>query len=501
MKFKLPRSSHNWITLIGAMIAFISFSMIVFLFTISVFWRDTHAYLGLVIYILLPAVMLLGLLLIPVGMLIETRRRQRAVDPDQPAWPRVDLNIVRHRNAFMVFSIGTSLLLFISAVGSYEAFHYTESVTFCGTVCHKVMHPEFTAYQNSAHARVSCVDCHVGTGADWYVRSKLSGLYQVYSSLADKYPRPIATPIANLRPARETCENCHWPSKFYAQKLHQQSHYLSDEENTQWDIQLLMKTGAMNSDHGLKEGIHWHINPDVKIEYIASDESREEIVWVRYTNLKTGEETIYTDEESDVDIDSLQQMATRLMDCMDCHNRPSHIYQTPAKFVNVAINTGAIPVELPEIKMIAVELCDQEFTNNDSAMQEIARTINDYYEEEYPDLYEEKKELIAQAILGMQEAFSKNIFPEMKVRWDAYPDHIGHKDFNGCFRCHNNTHISESGKSISMDCNLCHLITAQGSPDEMAYAETGNGLEFIHPDGDEDWREGLCTDCHTGLNP
>lgn len=501
MKLHLPRSTHNWITLIGATIAGIALSMILFLFTISVFWRSGHAYLGLIIYILLPSVMIIGLLLIPFGMWRYNRREKAGKAVTERTWPMVDLNIQQHRHAFLVFTIGTTFLLFASAVGSYEAFHFTESTTFCGEICHKVMSPEFTAYQNSSHARVSCVECHVGEGADWYVRSKLSGLYQVYSVLSNKYPRPIPTPIHNLRPARETCQKCHWPEKFYSRKLRKETYYMQDEENTQWDIEMIMKIGADHSALGLSEGIHWHINPDIKVEYIAEGGDRETLPWVRYTNLKTGEVKVYQDEENPLDEDAFSVEEIRTMDCMDCHTRPSHDFLPPVAFVNRAITSGEISKDLPEIKTVLLELCDQKFSTIDSAKMAIEEQVLSFYEEDYPDIFEEERELLDKAIAAMQLAYSQNIFPEMGVRWDKYPDHIGHLQFNGCFRCHNNTHVTPEGEKISMDCNLCHTITAQGTPGEMEFAQAGGTLEFVHPDGDEDWKDGFCTDCHTGLNP
>ena len=189
------------------------------------------------------------------------------------------------------------------------------------------------------------------------------------------------------------------------------------------------------------------------------------------------------------------------MDCMDCHNRPSHNYRTPVEFVNHAITAGKISTDLPEIKSLLMDICDAEFTSMDSAKAAIAKQISEFYQEDYPDVYEEKKALIDQAIVAMQEVFSQNIFPDMGVRWDKYPNHIGHTNFDGCFRCHNDTHANDDGEVISKDCNLCHSILAQGSPGEMEFASIGKGLDFRHPDGDEDWKDGLCTDCHTGLNP
>jgi len=502
MKIKLPYSTQNWVSLIGATIALISLFMIIFLFTITTVFGKGATYLGLVVYILLPAAMIVGLLLIPVGMFIKSRSVSKTGEKEGPRWPAIDLNDVHHRNAFFVFSIGTTIFLFLSAIGSYEAFHFTESVPFCGQLCHSVMKPEYIAYQNSPHAKVTCVACHVGPGADWYVRSKLSGLYQVYAVTTNIYPRPIPTPVRNLRPAREVCEQCHWPQKFYARKLRLETHYLPDKNNTRWDIRLIMKIGSAHSALGLKEGIHWHISPDVKVEYIATDYERENISWVRYTNLATGEVKVYQNSDEPLEAAQIDTLEVRTMDCIDCHNRPSHHYRAPTTFINAAMTAGEIPVELPEIKATAIELCAVDYSTTDSAQQQIETGIRQFYEKNYPEIASEKAELIKKAITGLQKAFNRNIFPEMKVKWSAYPDHIGHMHFNGCFRCHNSTHLTESGEAIRKDCNLCHIINAQGTPGNMQAALVGEALDFKHPqDIDEAWREGLCTDCHTGLNP
>ena len=504
MKLKLPPSTQNWISLIGATIALISLFMIVFLSTVTIIIQSERAtYLGLVIYILLPAVMVLGLLMIPMGMILKIRKEHKAGVRPGTAWPKIDLNDIHHRNAFMVFAVGTAVFLFLSAIGSYEAFHFTESNTFCGQLCHSVMNPEYTAYQHSAHAQVRCVECHVGPGANWYVRSKLAGLYQVYATVANIYPQPIPTPISNLRPAREVCEQCHWPEKFYTHNIRLESHYLPDENNTRWDIALVMKVGAPYAALGLIEGIHWHINPHVKVEYIATDYEREDIPWVRYTNLETGEIKIYHDEDNLLNETQIDTLEIRTMDCIDCHNRPSHLYRAPSKFINTAMVAGEIPPELPKINSLAVELCAGEYSTSDSTFQAIEKGIREFYQNNYPEIAENKKDIIGKAIEGLQNEFKKNIFPEMKVRWDAYPDHIGHTEYNGCFRCHNNIHTTENGETIRKDCNLCHFINAQGIPnEEMEVALVGQALEFRHPeDIGEAWMEALCVDCHSGLNP
>ena len=498
MQLKLPTSVYNWTSITGAVIAVISLFMIVFLFAISYFLDRGGSYLGLVIYIVLPAFLIVGLILIPIGMLKNYKKEKES----EKKLPYIDLNQISHRNAFLIFISGTIIFLFISAVGSYEAFHYTESTEFCGTLCHTVMEPEFTAYQHSAHARVSCVECHVGTGADWYVRSKLSGLYQVYAVLADNYPRPIETPIKNLRPAQETCEECHWPQQFYEHKLRFQKHFLSNESNTEWDISLMMKIGSAYSAKGLEEGIHWHINSDVQIEFVSLDDNEQEIPWVKYTNKKTGEVKTFVNEYSDFSEDMLDTMKIRTMDCIDCHNRPSHIYNPPAFFVNNALVSGDIPQSLPEIKLLSMEICSEIFPTKDSAETYIEESILEFYTDNYPEIVDTNYSLVERAIAGLKKEFNKNIFPEMKVRWDAYPNNIGHLEFNGCFRCHTDEHVAATGEIISKDCNLCHYIKAQGPADNLTVAPFNGSLEFKHPeDIDEMWKEGVCTDCHTGLNP
>lgn len=500
MKLKLSSTFHNWLSLLGTIIALISFFMIIIIFVISRMAGHSGIYLGLVVYILLPTVMVFGLILIPIGMFIRRKKekKKRELGPD---WPRIDLNQKKHRRAFVMFGVGTGLFLFMSLFGSYEAFHFTESNQFCGQLCHKVMDPEYVAYQHSPHARVKCVECHVGQGADWYVRSKLSGMYQVYSTLFNKYPIPIPTPIENLRPARETCEQCHWPVKFYAHKLRFEKYYLSDEENSEWDLHLVIKTGPEHQALGLKEGIHWHINPDVRIEYIQGDERREEFPWVTYTNIKTGETIIYEDEENPLDSGEVNGEDVRLMDCIDCHNRPSHDYRTPRRFLNEALTSGDMPNNLPNLKMIALELCGKDYATIEEATQAINDELMSYYSENYPETLEANKEKINTAIVSLQKIFAQNIFPEMKVRWDVHLNHIGHLNSEGCFRCHNVRHSSQNGDRIRRECSLCHLITAQGPPKNIETGSIRQPLEFEHPvDIDEAWKEALCSECHEGAD-
>ena len=242
--------------------------------------RRSSPYLGVLTYMVFPAFLILGLLLIPVGMWRERRRRRTAAPGEIPRLPRIDLNIPAQRSAFVFFLAFSIFFILLSAAGSYRAYQFTDSVRFCGQLCHTVMRPEYTTYLQSPHARVPCVECHVGQGASWYVRSKLSGSYQVYAAIFHKYPQPIPTPVANLRPAQQTCEQCHWPRKFYGAQLKVFYHYAEDEKNTPRQIRMLINTGGAEPDTGLPSGIHWHMNIANQITYIASDAQRQVIPWV-----------------------------------------------------------------------------------------------------------------------------------------------------------------------------------------------------------------------------
>jgi len=498
---KLPSSIKNWVSIVGAVLAVFNLASILSLMILSTFFSFGGTYIGLFIYMVLPAFMIIGLLLIPIGMRLNRSRTRKAEAAGEiTSWPIINFNNEATRNASIIFLFGTVFLLIISSIGSYEAFHYTESVEFCGKLCHQVMEPEFVTYHGSSHERVACVECHVGSGASWYVKSKMSGLYQVYSVLAKKFPTPIPTPIANLRPAQETCEQCHWPEKFYDRKVKYLQSYLADELNTEHVINLQMKTSSKMTSEGLEKGIHQHISPDVQIEYKTTSDNRQVIPWVKYTNKKTGVSEIFTDSENPLSQAKLDSLETRVMDCLDCHNRPSHNYNVPQNFVDKSISSGKISKTLPGIKQIAMTALYKTYSTKDSAFMAIKDQVTEFYKSTYPDLMNSRKTDIDNSIAEIQNGYANNIFPFMKADWTKYPNNIGHMEYDGCFRCHNDRHASEQGKVISRDCNLCHVIQAQGSPDSMQYSNSFEPLEFKHPvDIDDAWRTESCSSCHVQL--
>ncbi len=494
---KRPSLLDNWTSLLGIILAASSFFAAVCLIAIDFFRSFKNPYMGILTYLVAPAFLVAGLLLISAGALWERRRRRRMQPGEIPRYPRLDLNVARQRNTFLAVSVATFLFLILTALGSYRTYEFTESVAFCGTTCHIIMRPEYTAYQESPHARVACVQCHIGPGAGWFVKSKLSGAYQVYATLANRYPRPIPAPIKNLRPAQETCEQCHWPRKFYGAAEREIPHYLPDEHNSPWTIRLLLHIGGGDAAFGRSGGIHWHMNIANRIEYIATDSQRQDIPWVRLTD-PHGKVTVYQSTVSPLTAAQIAAARPRTMDCIDCHNRPTHIYTAPVTSVNIAMSTGRIDSTLPFIKRQAVRALATSYTGTAAALSGISTTLTAFYDSAYPGLAVAAAARIRQAIAEVQAIYTHNVFPGMKVDWRVYPDNIGHKESPGCFRCHDGNHSSADGGAITHACTACHAIVTQG-PAQAATTVTPAGLDFTHPvDVGTTWRSMLCSDCHHG---
>jgi hypothetical protein len=364
------------------------------------------------------------------------------------------------------------------------------------------MAPEYETYLRSPHARVRCVECHVGPGAGWYVKSKLSGAYQVYSVAFNKYPRPIPTPIQSLRPAQDTCEQCHWPSHFFGGRQKTLVHFSPDETNSRWEINLLLKIGGGQIESGRAQGIHWHTDSDHIVEYVATDRGRQQIPWVRMTDKKTGAVTEYVSTENPIPEAEVRSASIRRMDCMDCHNRPTHILSSPSAAMNRALAIGSVDPALPQIKSKGVEVLAAQYTSTEDALAAINRGIRQFYHQQYPELEKTREASISSAVAAISETYRTSFFPEMKVRWNEFPDNVGHRIFPGCFRCHDGQHQSRDGKTISNDCQQCHAILSQGKPGAMTYSSAPEGLPFQHPgDVGDSWMGSRCNDCHTGEAP
>ncbi len=491
MRRLVPKSFFNPVSFVGAAIAAISFGLILFLFLLEAFAGHQKPYMGIIAFVILPGLLIIGLAIAVVGMVFERKR----VHVSEDRFPRIDLNNPHHRSMFGFFSGLTIILLLFSAFGSYQAYEFTESVQFCGEICHSVMKPEYTAYLFSPHARVSCAQCHVGSGADWYVKSKLSGAYQVYSVLFNKYSRPIETPVRSLRPAQQTCEQCHWPKHFFAEKQVVKNYFLSDEKNTEWWISLLMKIGGGNNESGPTSGIHWHMNISNQINYVATDSQRQVIPWVQ-SKRSDGTVITYTLSDGSVTDEQLKSGEMRKMDCIDCHNRPTHIYRPPNESINEAMTLGWINPRIPSIKATALEALVRPFATEEGAMDSIGIFVREQYAQRYPEASRTMKADIDTAIERLKKIYSRNFFPEMRVSWKHYPNNIGHLYYPGCFRCHDGKHVGDNGKILSRDCNACHVILAQKLDRERLHLSL-EGIEYRHPvDIGDAWKQMDCSDCH-----
>jgi hypothetical protein len=296
------------------------------------------------------------------------------------------------------------------------------------------------------------VQCHIGPGAPWFVQSKLSGTRQVFAVTLNTYPRPIPSPVENLRPARETCEQCHWPEKFTGDRVKVVREYASDQANTESATTLRVHVGGANPRQGGAHGIHWHIAN--LITYVTTDPKRQTIpyVRVRYLNGQTREF-----RAPGVAPNQVPQGETRTMDCMDCHNRPSHPYApTAERAIDEELAAGAVPRTLPFVRQQAVELVRRPYPSQEAALQAIRAGLPKYYQEQHPDVFAARRAEVDQAVAAAERAYSRNVFPQMNVTWGTYVNNIGHTFFPGCFRCHDDTHTSADGKAIGQDCSLCH---------------------------------------------
>jgi hypothetical protein len=432
--------------------------------------HPVHPYVGIVLFLVLPALFVLGLLLIPLG--IFWRRRSIARSGQAPAeYPRVDLHSSTVRN--VVLTVGALTILNVALLGTatYKGVEYMDSNQFCGLTCHKVMAPEYTAFLDSPHSRVGCVQCHIGPGAGWFVKAKLSGVRQLVAVARESYSRPIPSPVHNLRPARDTCEQCHWPQKFVGDKFVVRTKYGDDEKNTPSTTVLVMKVGGRTGSSSV--GIHGrHLDKEDRISYVSTDERRELIPKVTYRD-DDGKLVDYVSEDVKVTPADLARGESRRMDCLDCHNRPSHTFELPERAVDRAINEGRVSRELPFVKKKAIELLRREYPDRATAEKQIADGLVDFYRTGYPEVFRQRRAAVEGASVAVKAIYLRNVFPSMKVTWGTYPNHIGHEDFLGCFRCHDESHKAGDGRTITQDCSACHTILAQDETNPKILADLG----------------------------
>ncbi len=449
--------TRNKTSLVGSALLLGALMIMFSLITIQIIGLRGGAYLGIITFLLMPMIAAIGLVMILIGI-----RRARTIGPLSDAaarrapYPVLDFNRERTRKATLGLIGLTTVSAVLLAAATFKGVDVMDSTEFCGTTCHTVMQPEATAHQRSPHARVACADCHIGPGAGWFVKSKLSGAWQVIAVTLKLYPTPIKTPIENLRPSRETCEQCHWPTTFFGDLLKVKSVYTDDEPNTELKTAVLLRVGGLAGRKS--SGIHWHVNPDVTIRYRAS-EDRQSIYDVELTRPDGTIDVFKTDEAPE------ELGPWRTMDCIDCHNRPTHRYSMPMDEVDNAMANGYMDKSLPYMKRESMRVLQTEYKDHAEATETIGREIRGFYAENYPDIASSQVEGIDKSIKELVVIYTSNVFPKMKVTWGTYPDNSGHFDSPGCWRCHDRKHKTDDGKKITRDCGVCHTILAQEEQD------------------------------------
>jgi nitrate/TMAO reductase-like tetraheme cytochrome c subunit len=423
---------------------------------------NENPYLGIIFFLILPALFILGLALIPIGIFIRRRKLQK--EGEIPAvFPKVDFNDRMFRHGIDIVVMATIVNLLVVSIASYRGAAYMDSPQFCGQSCH-VMHPEYTAYKISAHSHVPCVECHIGSGVSSYFQAKINGTKQLvevsthpFAHVAPKlipdYPTPIESPVRNLRPAREICEACHTPAKFVGEKLLVKSSFADDEQNSETQTVVVLHLGGQDSLSHLT-GIHGvHLG---HIEYIATDPTRTTIPWVQRRNAD-GSETAYAASALK---GAMPQGERRVMDCIDCHNRASHTFVTAEEALNRAMADGAVNPSLPWVHKEGLALLKADYSSQAEAEAKIPIALEAFYRSGNPSVLATKSDLVKRAGQELATLYSQNVFPAMKVTWGTHPNHIGHMSYPGCFRCHDGDHNAKDGTAITQDCAACHNLLA-----------------------------------------
>ena len=481
----------NIISLIGFILVLVGGALIATFQAIEVMHEIHNPYIGILIYFIFPGILVTGLALVPIGIYF-TRNRMRRDDPGGiPRYPTIDLNDPKKRKIAIFFTLATLLFAILITLSGIKGYEFTESVTFCGKLCHVAMEPEYVAWQHSPHAKVRCVECHVGPGAQWYVKAKISGTRQMFAVLLNTFERPISTPVQNLRPSSDTCEGCHWPDKFFSPRLKKFYHYAPNEKNTPRETDLVIFING-TPETPLEGGVHWHIGQEVT--YIPRDKSRQDIPYITVKG-KDGKVREYMTSEKPLTTEEVAKGEKRIMDCIDCHNRPTHIYKSPGQAIDAYLHAGSIDTALPYFKKVAVGLLTETtYKTTEEAMAAISKGVTEYYAKNYPEVAKQKGAQIQKAIAEIQDIYKKNFFPRMQVAWNTYPNNIGHFNFPGCFRCHDDKHKSADGHVIRKDCNLCHKVMREIQENIPAGTIVNT---FVHPvDIGDEINKTNCSDCH-----
>ncbi|MBI5081137.1 MAG: NapC/NirT family cytochrome c [Chloroflexi bacterium] len=411
--------------------------------------------------------------------------------PTAPRWIRI--------LPYAVLGAATLAVLIVGAYG----WEYSSSPQFCGTSCH-TMPPEYASYQVSPHARINCVECHIGREfVGNQILRKAGDAKHVIALAFTTYEFPITA--GEMRPATETCERCHSPQKFASDSMKEIERYGTDAKNTPTSIYLILHTGGGSKREGLGKGIHWHI--ENKILYYPTDKTDQTIPYVRIYN-DDGTTTEYLDVESGIKASDVPESKLKQMDCITCHNRITHLVQQPESAMDALLDQGLIDPAMPEIKSKGVELLRATYTSKQQGLDGIASGLVNFYLTKYPEYYAGNINKVKQAIDAIKDVYEKSVYPEQKADWNSHPNNLGHKDTPGCFRCHDGKHLNAKQEPVRLECNLCHSIpVVAGVQNLVANIEVQRGQEpksHLAPNWIGLHRTSLdqsCAACHKTGNP
>jgi hypothetical protein len=451
--------TSNWLSAVGVVLVTAAAIFWMILVAGSANPHTTNPYVGILLFVVAPGVFFFGLALIPIGIWLHRKRVGHEAPP-------LEFSFADPKVRRFVFFIGCTTVanIIIASYFGFQSVAYMDSTAFCGQTCHTVMQPEYTAYQNSPHSRVECVSCHIGPGASWFVKSKLSGTRQLIAVTFNTFHRPVESPIADLRPARDTCEGCHWPQKFGGERLRVIPKFADDEANTRSTTVLMMHIGGP-----MAKGIHGaHVGSGVQIEYGHTDRQRQKIAWVRAKH-PDGSVTEYNGKDADPNA----KATARTMDCIDCHNRPTHTFEPPERGLDRILAMGEAAPDLPFFKKQGLELLKAGYSTRDAALQTIPASMEKFYREKYPEIWQSRQGDVKKSAAALASVYGRNVFPEMKIDWGTYLNNIGHTDSEGCFRCHDDNHKSKAGVAITQDCSACHEMIAMEEQNPKILTDLG----------------------------
>ena len=474
----LPRLWSNWLTLLGTIVVSVSGVTILSALAIDLTSNGLNTYTAAILFLVMPALMAMGLLLIPLGLYREHRRARvpggppREADSVLAAFARaMESETVRRRVAF--FLLMTGLNVFIFSAVTYRAVTFMDTPAFCGTTCHKVMQPEFDAYNHSPHSQVACVDCHIGSGTSSLVKAKLNGLHQVWGVVTGNFHRPIETPVHNLRPASDTCGNCHQAKRQSGNRLALRVHFKEDAANTPQVTAMMFHLGGQDPSSGEWSGIHFHASTRYQVRYEMLDDKRQVVGKIqKWDGDKLVKEWLPPKDRTGA------VLAMRAMDCTDCHNRATHLYDgTPVAAVTAALVDGRLDRKVPWLYQVSAAVLKSEAPAREQADQQFRRALDQRYGSEHAQEKPPAAQL-DQAAHALAALYRRNVYPEMKLSWDNYPSQIGHGgadpgNFKGqCFRCHAGDHKTADGQELSSKCEGCHEVIAKDElpkdlPDEI----------------------------------